>query len=151
MCGGHRRWRERLWNFLLSSLWEKKSDTEIKSWPQWNSNRVPLDTKSQSFQLSHKALDEFRWLKRLFVFGFFFLWFLFFCIFYWFFYFILYFVCFGKILSQLEAASEVLPSIETWARCPSVVPEAAPRALRSGNSLRFLCSVEPRTQLLILT
>ena len=48
----------------------KKSDTEIKSWPRWNSNRVPLDPKSQSFQLSHKALDEFRWLKRLIVFGF---------------------------------------------------------------------------------
>ena len=72
MCGGHRRWCERLWNFLLSSLYEKKSDTEIKSWPRQNSNRVPLDPKSQSFQLSHRALDEFRWLKRLFVVGFFF-------------------------------------------------------------------------------
>ena len=40
----------------------------MKSWPRWNSNRVPLDPKSQSFQLSHKALDESRWLKRLFVF-----------------------------------------------------------------------------------
>ena len=49
----------------------------------------------------------------------------------------------------LEAASEVLPSIETWARCPSVVPEAQPRALREGNARRFLCEVEPRTQLLL--
>ena len=63
----------------------------------------------------------------------------------------LYFVCFEKILSQLEAASSVLPRIETFARCPRVVPSAAPRALRLGNALRFLCSVEPRTQLLILT
>ena len=30
-------------------------------------------------------------------------------------------------------------------------PIRAPRALRLGNALRFLCSVEPRTQLLILT
>ena len=75
MCGGHRRSCERLWIFLLSSLWEKKSDTEIKSWLRWNSNRVPLEPKSQSFQLSHKALDVFSWLKRLFVFGFcFFVW-----------------------------------------------------------------------------
>ena len=80
----------------------------------------------------------------------FFIWFLFALHFYWFF-FILYFVCFGKILSQLEAASSVLPRIETFARCPRVVPSAAPRALRSSNALRFLCSVEPRTQLLILT
>ena len=73
MCGGHRCSWERLWNILLSSLWEKKSDTEIKSWPQWNSNRVPLDPKSQCFQLSHEALDMFSGLKRLFVFfGFFF-------------------------------------------------------------------------------
>ena len=79
----------------------------------------------------------------LFLYGFFLF------IFYWFF--IFYFVCFGKILSQLEAASSVLPRIETFARCPRVVPSAAPRALRSGNALRFLCSVEPRTQLLILT
>ena len=49
----------------------------------------------------------------------------------------------------LEAASEVLPSIETWARCPSVVPEAQPRTLLEGNARRFLCEVEPRTQLLI--
>ena len=49
----------------------------------------------------------------------------------------------------LEAASEVLPSMETWAPCPSVVPEAQPRALRKGNTRRFLCEVEPRTQLLI--
>ena len=49
----------------------------------------------------------------------------------------------------LEAASEVLPGIETWARCPSVVPEAQPRALREGNTRRFLSEVEPRTQLLI--
>ena len=48
----------------------KKSETEIKSWPRWNSNLVPLDPKSQSLQLSHKALHEFRWLNRLFVFGF---------------------------------------------------------------------------------
>ena len=73
MCGGHRRSCERLWIFLLPSLWEKKSDTELKSWLRWNSNRVPLEPKSQSFQLSHKALDVFTWLKRLFVFGFFFL------------------------------------------------------------------------------
>ena len=72
MCGGHRRLCERLWTFLLSSLWEKKSDTDIKSWPGWSSNRVPLDPKSQSFQLSHEALDVFSWLKTLFVFGFFF-------------------------------------------------------------------------------
>ena len=74
-----------------------------------------------------------------------------FCLFFIGFFLILYFVCFGKILSQLEAASSVLPRIETFARCPRVVPSAAPRALRSGNALRFLCSVEPRTQLLILT
>ena len=61
------------------------------------------------------------------------------------------FVFNGKILSQLEAASSVPPRIETFARCPRVVPSAAPRALRSGNALRFLRSVEPRTQLLILT
>ena len=42
---------------------------EIQSWPRWNSNRVPLDPKSQSFLLSHEALDDFSWLKRLFVFG----------------------------------------------------------------------------------
>ena len=47
--------------------------------------------------------------------------------------------------------ARVVPRIETFARCPRVVPSAAPRALRSGNALRFLCSVEPRTQLLILT
>ena len=83
------------------------------------------------------------------------LWFLFFILFLFVYFllvfFILYFVCFGKILSQLEAASSVLPRIETFARCPRVVPSAAPRALRSGNALRFLCSVAPRTQLLILT
>ena len=55
----------------------------------------------------------------------------------------------GVSMLILEAASEVLPSIETWARCPSVVPEAQPRALREGNARRFLCEVEPRTQLLI--
>ena len=49
----------------LSSLWEKKSDTEIKSWPRWNSNRVQLHPKSQIFQLSHEALDEFSWLISL--------------------------------------------------------------------------------------
>ena len=74
-----------------------------------------------------------------------------FCIAFFLVFFILYFVCFGKILSQLEAASSVLPRIETFARCPRVVPSAAPRALRSGDALRFLCSVEHRTQLLILT
>ena len=78
----------------------------------------------------------------------FFIWFLF--VYFLLVFLILYFVCFGKILSQLEAASSVLPRIETFARCPRVVPSAAPRALRSGNALRFLCSVEPRTQLLIL-
>ena len=59
---------------MLSSLWERKSDTEIKSWPRWNSSRVPLDPKSQSFQLVHEALDEFSWLKRLFMIGFFVRW-----------------------------------------------------------------------------
>ena len=73
-----------------------------------------------------------------------------FFIFYWFFFYFI-FCLFWKILSQLEAASSVLPRTETFARCPSVVPEAQPRALREGNARRFLCSVEPRTQLLILT
>ena len=144
MCGGHRRWCERLWNFLLSSLWEKKvTVTEIKSWPRWNSNRVPLDPKSQSFQLSHKALDELRWLKRLFVFGFF-LYFLLVL-----FYFI--FCLFWKNSKPIRSCVLGSTSHRTFARCPRVVPSAAPRALRSGNALRFLCSVEPRTQLLILT
>ena len=66
MCGGHRRTWGRLTNFSLSSLW-KKSDKEVQSWPQWNSNRVLLDPKSQSFQLSHEALDEFSGLKRLLI------------------------------------------------------------------------------------
>ena len=150
--GAHVRRRSPLmWKtlkFFAVLTFRKKSDTEIKGWPRWNSNRVPPDPKSQNFQLSHKALDKFRWLKRLFVFGFFFFVYGFF---FFFGFFILYFVCFGKILSQLEAASSVLPRIETFARCPRVVPSAAPRALRSDNALRFLCSVEPRTQLLILT
>ena len=52
------------------------------------------------------------------------------------------------ILSKLEAASSVLPRIETLVRYPCVVHLAAPWALSSGNALEFLCSVEPRTQLL---
>ena len=59
-------------NFFAALAMRKKSDTELKSWLRWNSNPVPLEPKSQSFQLSHKALDVFTWLKRLFVFGFFF-------------------------------------------------------------------------------
>ena len=113
--------------FLLSSLWEKKK------W-HWNkeltavepgtpgSEITELPTKPQGpwrVQVIEKAIKFCLW----FLFLLWFLLFIFYC------FFILYFVCFGKILSQLEAA---------------------PRALRSGNALRFLCSVEPRTQLLAL-
>ena len=59
----------RTWKFFAVLALKKRSDKEIKSWPQWNSNRVPLDPKSQSSQLSHEALDEFNRLKKLFVFG----------------------------------------------------------------------------------
>ena len=65
------------------------------------------------------------WFLFFFVYGFFFLFYSFL------FYFI--FVCFGKILSQLEAASSVLPRIETFARCPRVVPSAAPRGTTLGQ------------------
>ena len=38
----------------------------------------------------------------------------------------------------LEAASELLPSIETWSRCPSIVPEAQLRDIYESNARGFL-------------
>ena len=149
MCGGHHRWCERLWNFCCPHFQKKKWHrnkelTAVELEPGTPGSEITeLPTKPQgSWRVQVIEMAIRLWF--LFLDGFFLF------IFYWFF-FILYFVCFGKILSQLEAASSVLPRIETFARCPRVVPSAAPRALRSGNALRFLCSVEPRTQLLILT
>ena len=70
MCRGHHRTCERLWNFSLSSLRKKK----------WHRNKEltmvefePGTAGSEITELptKHEALDEFSWLKRLFVFGFF--------------------------------------------------------------------------------
>ena len=48
-----------------------------------------------------------------------------------------------------QTVSDALPSIETRACFPGVVPEAQPRALRDCNARRILCKVEPRTWLRI--
>ena len=107
----------------------KNSDTEIKSWPRWNSNRVPLDPKSQSFQLSHKALDEFRWLKRLFVFGFFFFFVYGFFFISFLFYFV--FVCFRKNSKPIRSC--VLGS--TSHRNPRALPSRSALGCASGTTL----------------
>ena len=67
MRRGHRRSCERLWNVLLSSLWEKKKWHRNKELTAVEFEPGTLDPKSQSFQPSHEALDVFSWLKRLYM------------------------------------------------------------------------------------